>query len=100
MVRAVLGKGGGVRLEIQGFCWLTGGSTLQEGLPLLEGGPDDSSVLGCEASSSSVALMRLCDSFSPPTSRLPFPSVPSPLAGGDLDSASVSTLTWTPGSIL
>lgn len=95
-VRAVLGKGGGVRLEIEGFSWLTGESALPEGL----GGPDDSSVFGCVDPSSCGALRRPCERTPSPPSQLPFPSLPSPAAGGDLDSASASTLTWTPGSIL
>ncbi len=99
-VRAALGKGGGVKLDIQVLSWLAGGSALQEGLLLLEGGPDDSSVFRCVDPSSSVVLRRPCERARSPPSRLPFPSLPRPAAGGDLDSASASTLTWTPGNIL
>lgn len=59
--------------------------------------PDDSSVFESAASSGTLALRRPCERA---PSLLPFPSFPGPATGGDLGSASASTLTWTPGNIL
>lgn len=100
MVLSGLDRCDRAKLEKDVLSWLPGGSPLQQGLLMLEGGLDDDSVLGCVAPSSSRGLQRSCEGPAPPSSCLSFPSLLNIAAGDDLVSASSSTLTWTSSGLL